>query len=55
MFISYEGVSVNVELIKEMSLDEFVNHRSYQHFWPELSEAKRKEYLAELYFICHVL
>lgn len=50
----YESVSFNVEVIlKFNSCEEFINHRSYQHLWPELSEEKRKERLRELYNLLH--
>lgn len=47
--MKYENVSFNTEVIKKMTIDEFVNHRSRRHLWPELSEEKRKERLKELY------
>lgn len=48
----YEGVDFNVEIIlKFNSCEEFINHKSYQHLWPELSEEKRKERLEELYIL----
>lgn len=46
----YEGTDFNIEIIKTFSsAQEFINHKSYQHLWPLLSEEKRKERLKELY------
>lgn len=50
--IKYEGVSLNVELIRGMTLDQFINHRSYQHFWPWISLENKKKRLIELYQLC---
>lgn len=44
--MTYQGVSFNIELIRTMSLEELLNHKGYQHLWPE---DKRVAYLTELY------
>lgn len=51
--VTYEKVSFNIEVIRKFqSAQEFINHKSYQHLWPGLSEEKRKERLKELYELC---
>jgi hypothetical protein len=45
----YEKVDFNTDLIKRLSLEEFVNHKSYQHLWPKETSKKRKDRLKELY------
>lgn len=52
----YEKVSFDVNVIlKFNSLEEFINHISYQHLWPGLSEEKRKERLKEVHWIVTLL
>lgn len=53
--MKYEGVGFNIEAIKKFKLEEFVDHKSYQHLWPKLGEEQRKARLKELFWIATLL
>lgn len=49
----YESVNFNIDVVKAIPLEQFINHKSYQHLWPKLSDEDRKKRLTELYqLIC---
>jgi len=47
--MKYEGINFNEKFAKRLTQDQFVNHNSNRHLWPELPAKKKEERLKEVH------
>jgi hypothetical protein len=50
-FISYDGVSLNVDFVKSLTRREFIGHRMHENHWPKLSPDDKLKMLNAAYDI----
>lgn len=49
-FLVFEGTGFNKDLIKKLTIDEFLASKAYDHIWPKLTnKTDRKKRFRELY------